>query len=237
MDFDKWLVERLKARGFYKLNDVNPRAVTEALKAFQKAVNLDQTGTANDATVHELRKNPGGEGSSQFTLGPAKPLDPIWMREARRFMGLQEIPGPKSNQVILGWAKALGGWVSNFYTNDDTPWCGLFMAHCVGVTLPTERIPTNPLSALAWADFGIDAELAIGAILVFKRPGGGHVGLYAGENKDSYVVLGGNQGNSVKLSNVEKSRCVAIRWPKTGGAQVGGRVSATASGGLSRNEA
>lgn len=111
------------------------------------------------------------------------------------------------------------------------------MAHCIGVTLPTERLPTNPLSALAWADFGIDAAPAPGAVLVFRRPGGGHVGLYAGENADSYVVLGGNQGNRVKLSNVEKSRCVAIRWPRTGGAETGGRVNATAAGGVSRNEA
>ncbi|MGY5789072.1 TIGR02594 family protein len=237
MDFEKWVADRLRARGFYKASDVNPRALIEALKAFQASINLDVTGTANDATVHELRKTPGGEGSSQFQLGPAKPVDPIWMREARRFMGLQEVPGAKSNATIVGWAKALGGWVAGFYQNDDTPWCGLFMAHCVGVTLPTERLPTNPLSALAWADFGIDAEPAIGAILVFRRTGGGHVGLYAGENGDNYVVLGGNQGNSVKLSLVEKSRCVAIRWPKTGGSQVGGRVKSTASGEVSRNEA
>ncbi|TBG38504.1 TIGR02594 family protein [Rhizobium leguminosarum] len=237
MEFEMWLVERLKARGFYKLNDVNPRALIDALKAFQKANDLTQTGTADDVTVHELRKDVGGAGSSQFQLGPAKPADPIWMREARRQMGILEVPGPKSNPTILGWAKALGGWVASFYKDDDTPWCGLFAAHCIGLTLPAEKLPTNYLSALAWADFGIECEPAIGAILAFRRDGGGHVGFYAGENADSYVVLGGNQGNSVKLSNVEKRRCVGIRWPKTGGAQIGGRVNAIASGGLSRNEA
>lgn len=172
-------------------------------------------------------------GPSQFQRGPATPADPIWMREARRQMGILEVPGSKSNPTILGWAKALGGWVANFYKDDDTPWCGLFAAHCIGLTLPAEKLPTNYLSALAWADFGIQCEPVIGAVLVFRRNGGGHVGFYAGENDDSYVVLGGNQGNSVKLSNVEKRRCIGIRWPKTGGAQIGGRVNSTPAGGLS----
>ena len=35
----------------------------------------------------------------------------------------------------------------------------------------------------------------LGDILTFKRNGGGHVGLYVGEDKDCYHVLGGNQGN------------------------------------------
>lgn len=238
MDFEKWLVERLKARGFYKLNEVNPRALIDALKAFQKANNLTETGTADDVTVHELRKDAGGAGSSQFQFGPAKPAEPIWMREARRQMGILEVPGPKSNPTIIGWARALGGWVASFYKNDDTPWCGLFMANCIGSTLPDEVLPSNPLSALAWADFGIPLTAPVlGAILVFRRDGGGHVGEYAGEDETHYHVLGGNQSNSVSITRVEKRRCVAIRYPKTGGQPVGGRIKLAPTGEVSRNEA
>ncbi len=55
-------------------------------------------------------------------------------------------------------------------------------------------------------------------------PVAAHVGLYAGEDDTHYNVLGGNQSNSVSVARIEKSRLVAIRWPKTGGEPVGGRV-------------
>lgn len=170
----------------------------------------------------------------EWSLGKGDEIRPLVMRAFRCFARL---PGPKSNPTILSWTKALGGRVANFYKDDDTPWCGLFAAHYIGLTLPAEKLLTNYLSALSWADFGIQCEPAIGAVLVFRRNGGGHVGFYAGENGDSYVVFGGNQGNRVKLSNLEQRHCIGIRWPKTGGAQRGGRVSSTAAGGFSRNEA
>ncbi|MDR9811400.1 TIGR02594 family protein [Rhizobium hidalgonense] len=111
------------------------------------------------------------------------------MREARRFMGLKEIAGAASNPTILGWAKRLGGWIASFYTNDDTPWCGLFIGNLISTTLPQEKLPSNPLGALEWGKFGQSMTApALGAILVFQRPGGGHVGLYAGEADENYIV-------------------------------------------------
>jgi len=50
-------------------------------------------------------------------------------------------------------------------------------------------------------------------VLVFDRAGGGHVGFYVGEDLTSYDVLGGNQGDRVSIMRLEKSRCVARRWP------------------------
>jgi hypothetical protein len=53
----------------------------------------------------------------------------------------------------------------------------------------------------------------LGDVLVFTRNGGGHVGFYVAEDKDCYHVLGGNQSNSVTITRIAKSRCIAFRRP------------------------
>lgn len=164
---------------------------------------------------------------------------PEWYTLAQSLMHTREIPGKRSNPKILSWARAIGGWVKNFYRNDDIPWCGLFVAYCMQSTVD-EPIVKNPLGARNWAQYGRQlAKPRIGAILVFSRRGGGHVGFYAGESKTAYLVLGGNQSNTVKYSWVAKSRLLrgGIRWPKTRKIIESGRVKHSKTGKLSRNEA
>ncbi|MGX1259816.1 TIGR02594 family protein [Sinorhizobium fredii] len=237
MNFDRWVNDRLLAHGAYsgRVDGVPGREMVAALKRFQAAVGLEPTGLANAATVDALRQNARGV---VVAVAPKVPAEPVWMREARRYMGLREVAGPKSNSTIIGWARRLGSWVADFYTNDDTPWCGLAVANWISVTLPSEPLPSNPLGALNWSNVGIALkEPALGAILTFKRPGGGHVGFYAGEDSQCFHVLGGNQSNSVSITRIDKSRLQAIRWPKTGGEPVPGRVIRTATGEASRDEA
>ncbi|WP_429813599.1 TIGR02594 family protein [Ensifer sp. B1-9] len=241
MSFDQWVIGRLRVHGAYAgvVDSVPGRQMVAGLKRFQQASGLKPTGLADEATVGLLRRDPQKPGVdlTMFEKMPI-PTEPVWMREARRFMGLKEVAGAGSNSTIIGWAKRLGGWVASYYTNDDIPWCGLALAHWISFTLPSEPLPGNYLSALAWANFGIRLETpARGAVLVFKRPGGGHVGLYVGEDASHFHVLGGNQSNSVSVTRIEKARLVAIRWPATGGEPAGGRVTLTASGAVSRNEA
>jgi uncharacterized protein (TIGR02594 family) len=233
--FDAWLVDRLTARGVYRAaaDDAHGRGVIAALKAFQTKAGLPVTGKADVATVQALRST-----NSDPVVPPA---EPVWLREARRFMGLKEISGAKSDPTIMGWAKALGGWVAGYFKNDDIPWCGLFMAHVLGATLPEELLPSNPLSAKAWASFGRPLNVpSLGCVLVFSRSGGGHVGLYVGETMTAYLVLGGNQSNSVSLTWIDKERRVSdgIRWPSTVTAPISVRVMLKPDGSpLSRNEA
>lgn len=242
MTFDEWVISRLIAHGLYTgRGDGAPgRAMSRGIEAFQKLNGLPISGLATETTVDLLRQAPR---HNSIVVGiPAKPVDipaePVWMREARRYMGLREIAGPKSNATILGWASRLGGWVASFYRNDDTPWCGLAVAAWISVTLPREVMPSNPLGALNWSKFGKGLkDPSVGAILTFRRPGGGHVGLYVGEDATHYHVLGGNQSNSVSITRIDKDRLAAIRWPLTGGDPVGGRLALTASGEVSRNEA
>jgi cell wall-associated NlpC family hydrolase len=79
----------------------------------------------------------------------------------------------------------------------------------------------------------------LGDVLVFKRQGGGHVGLYVGEDKDAYHVLGGNQSDSVSITRILKDRLHAARrctWKTAQPANVR-RVFLSGSGAVSQNEA
>jgi len=158
--------------------------------------------------------------------------NPKWMQTANSFIGLREVAGPKHNKTILGWLDKLGAW----WRDDETAWCGVFVAHCMQETaLP---FPDMYMRAKAWADYGslLQRErLAPGAILVFDRAGGGHVGFYVGEDAGHYFVLGGNQGNAVSVMKLGKSRIVASRWPK--GEPVIGKPVYMKGGKVSANEA
>jgi len=123
--------------------------------------------------------------------------------QAVKQLGVKEIVGKEHNPVILNWAKELG--LSKVYTNDEIPWCGLFIAYCCHAA--GLEVVERPLWALNWNKYGTKAEVPmLGDILTFKRNGGGHVGLYVGEDITHYHVLGGNQNNSVSVSRIAKSR-------------------------------
>lgn len=165
--------------------------------------------------------------------------EPAWLAAARAKLGTREAPGAANNPMIMGWAKRLGTKVLGMvYNADSVPWCGLFVATCM------DEAGIKPVSiavrAKAWATWGsplASADLAPGAVLVFERPGGGHVGFYVGENATAYRVLGGNQGDAVTQAWIEKKRCIARRWP-LGVPLTGKPVQIAASGvPLSSNEA
>lgn len=129
--------------------------------------------------------------------------------EAFKLIGIKEIHGPTHNKEILGWAEKLG--LKKVYTNDEIAWCGLFVAiACFNAGLPFVK---DPLWARNWLKFGTPQKVAMhGDIVVFSRPGGGgHVGIYVGEDSTCYHILGGNQSDEVKISRVLKSRCIGIR--------------------------
>ena len=157
---------------------------------------------------------------------------PAWLKIAEADIGTTEIRGPQHSRLISKWLAKLHAW----WSDDETPWCGTFVAHCLQECgMP---IATHWYRAKGWADYGANLRaeyVAPGAILVFERKGGGHVGFYVGEDAQHYHVLGGNQGNMVSRMLLAKNRCIAIRWPK--GEPVHGGPVKLAGGIVSRNEA
>lgn len=160
--------------------------------------------------------------------------DAPWMIWARAQINTRETPGPANNPKIMGWAQKLGAKVLGIsYQADSVAWCGLFAAAVVAQV--GIKPPAIALRASQWALWGEEAEPCVGAVLVFQRPGGGHVGFYEGHDDTTYSVLGGNQSDKVCVTRIEKSRCIAVRWPH-GYAKTKPHI-VTGSGALSRNEA
>ncbi len=139
-------------------------------------------------------------------------MTPPWLELSWKYLGTREAPGKANNPVIMAWATYLGGWVKSFYTADSIAWCGAFMGFVMKAS--GFKPPANPLSAAAWATWGVRLPSpALGAVMVFTRPGGAHVALYVGERANAYRVIGGNQGDAVSEMWIAKSRLTSIRWP------------------------
>jgi uncharacterized protein (TIGR02594 family) len=159
--------------------------------------------------------------------------------KALELLGTKEIVGSIHSNIIMSWAKDLG--IEKIYTADEIAWCGLFMSIvCKRANVDAGISPKDALWALNWNKFGTKQTKAmLGDVLTFKRNGGGHVGVYVGEDATCYHVLGGNQSNMVCITRIEKSRCAGIRrtpWKMSQPNNV--RAIALNSGGLiSKNEA
>lgn len=180
----------------------------------------------------DLKKYPHLSGDLPSILKAAVPL-----------LGVREKPGTADNAMILEWAdeveRALG--VKNLgYTADSIPWCGLFVGVVAARAGWADQMPKTPLWARSWAEFGQEADKpSLGDILVFARNGGGHVGIYVGEDRSAFHVLGGNQSDAVTITRIAKSRKIAVRRPRWRVAQPTSvrPIRMGADGPLSTNEA
>lgn len=142
-------------------------------------------------------------------LAPLQPL-PRMVATALDDLGVRETAGAANTPQILQWAVETG--LAGDYRADSIPWCGLFMAHVARAA--GRETPPAPLWALSWARFGVEGgQPELGDVLVFMRQGGGHVGLYIGEDSRCYHVLGGNQGDRVCIARIAKERLYAVRQP------------------------
>lgn len=167
----------------------------------------------------------------------AREPGPKMIVEALKLFGTMETPGSANNPTIVAWAKEIGGEVADVYKADSIPWCGLFMA--VVAKRAGKEIPKHPLWALSWSAFGAKSPAAaLGDVLVFVRNGGGHVGLYVGEDASAFHVLGGNQSDRVCITRIAKARLYAARRPLYRVEPANVRpIRLEATGALSLNEA
>ena len=136
---------------------------------------------------------------------------PRLLVEAIKLLGITERAGPQHNPQILGWAREVG--LQATYTADEIPWCGLFMA--VVAQRAGWPVVASPLWARSWARWEAPSpEPSLGDVLVFERGSGGHVAIYCAEDRDRYFAIGGNQGDSVSIVPIAKSRLIAARRPR-----------------------
>jgi uncharacterized protein (TIGR02594 family) len=137
-----------------------------------------------------------------------------WIDTAQREIGQKEVSGAKkANPRILEYFKA-----SKFWGKDDTgganAWCGSFIAWVMQQN--GFNPPKDSFRAKEWLNFGQRlTKPAYGAIGVKTRAGGGHVAFIVGQSEDGshYYMLGGNQGNSVKVSKYLASAWSGFVFP------------------------
>lgn len=137
----------------------------------------------------------------------------VWIKTARELIGTREFPGTPNNPVIMRWAALLGRSLGITYSGDATPWCGVFVGHVMRSNAFTP--PAICVRASEWLKFGQPCGLVYGAICVFARQGGGHVGFLIGKDATHLHILGGNQSDGVNVMRIEKNRLVpgGTRWP------------------------
>lgn len=134
---------------------------------------------------------------------------PRWVVHAEKYLGVQEVKGPKTNPIIAAWLKAQKLW----YGDDETPWCGTF---CGAVFSETGyRIPAMHIRAKAWLNWGNSVPVCVGAVGIKSRKGGGHVTIIVGRTQAGLLVgLGGNQDDRVKYSLFDPRDFEGFRYPK-----------------------
>lgn len=148
-------------------------------------------------------------GINSFLSIPQNSNDLAWMVEAKKHIGLREIVGKQHNSTILKWIKGLGGW----FTDDETPWCGTFVAHCLKVA--GVAYPKHWYRALDYVNYGSKlVKPAYGCVAIKTRKGGGHVCFVAGRDQKTgkLVCIGGNQGNAVSYALYNDSDFQEFRW-------------------------
>lgn len=161
-------------------------------------------------------------------------MEPEWLVYARKYLGLKEIPGTGNNPKIIEWLIKLKAW----WKDDETPWCGLFVATCFNEC--GYPIAKNWMRARAWLDWGVVLRVpAVGAVVIFERKGGGHVGFVVGRDQnENLMVLGGNQGNKVSIAPFSKDRVLGYRWPQKSVIKIENELPLIESGArVSSNEA
>ncbi len=137
--------------------------------------------------------------------------EPPNLTEARRLLGVSEVPGAGNNPTIMQWAKDLDQW----YPGDDVPWCGLFVAHCMKIGFPDVPQDFNRLGARAWEAYGQDLGIVdvppLGSVCRLWRTHktkswNGHVFIVNGYSKDAVRGIGGNQSDTTSESWFPKDR-------------------------------
>lgn len=128
---------------------------------------------------------------------------------------------------------ALREYMANGGVNLDpakTAWCAAFVNGTLGHAGVSGTSSNMARSFLDWGN-DASADPQVGDVIVLKRgkPPFGHVGFIAGVNEDgSFKVLGGNQGDSVSVSNYSGDKVLGIRRAAgTGSATPGGGAPAT----------
>lgn len=138
---------------------------------------------------------------------------------ATHYLGVCEVPGKGSNQLIVGWIKKAADWLTKDVADVDgsVAWCGCFRGE-LGLATGT-GVPKAHYRAINWLSWGRPVDHTRpklwmpGDTIVLKRPGGNHVTQFHSMNTKPGVIncLGGNQGNKVSIAPFALADVLGVR--------------------------
>ena len=149
---------------------------------------------------------------------------PPWLKIARREEGVKEIVGPQHEMRVLEYLAVCSKTDPALRAKDETAWCSAFACWVM-----EQAGFQSPRSAWArswfdgkWGDSEPLDNPRPGAIAVFSRGSGGHVGFFIEARGNKVRILGGNQSNSVREQDYPKDgrmgqfayKLLGYRWPK-----------------------
>jgi uncharacterized protein (TIGR02594 family) len=131
---------------------------------------------------------------------------PIDVARAELALDVREIPGAQDNPRITMYHATTSGGAAP----DETAWCSSFVNYCVQ---QAGLRGTNSKWARSWHEAGWGRDVTQspqeGDIVVWRRQGhgqdGGHVGFYIDGDDATIRVLGGNQGNRIRIARYPRN--------------------------------
>jgi uncharacterized protein (TIGR02594 family) len=144
---------------------------------------------------------------------------PRWLEIAQNEVGQHEIAGGNHNARIIAYHAS----TSLKAKQDEVAWCASFVNWCL---TQAGLKGTNSAAAASWASWGSACNARYGAVAVIYNAkaansslstSGNHVGFLVEETATHYKLLGGNQGDQVKVSSFPKSKwkLKGYRWPSS----------------------
>lgn len=207
---------------------INPGSVGPKTLAALFPEDIEEKGSPRD------RPAPGSVRPDESDPRPLPLVLAPWVQLGLTKKGLTETGRTKAD--LMKFLKSDGKTLGD---PAKLPWCGDFVQTCIAVTLPGEPVPGNPYWARNWANFGVEIAPTFGAVIVFARGNAGHVAFLVGEtlDGDNWIILGGNQSNSISVTAKSKKDTLATRWPRFADKPTIYLPQAKTSGKLSINEA
>lgn len=152
---------------------------------------------------------------------PGSSISTPWMRVALAEKGVKEIEGRTHNRRIVEYHAT----TTLAARSDEVAWCASFVNWCL------EQAGIRGIRsarAADWGRFGVAlSEPRYGCIVhIYRKPrgvdgatgssSGNHVGFFVGQTSTHIQLLGGNQGNQVKVSSfpLKQYAVKAMRWPE-----------------------
>lgn len=136
----------------------------------------------------------------------------MYLDIAKQELGVHETPGTAATERIIEYDKH----TTLKATSDEVAWCSAF----ANFVVDSAGDPgTHSAAARSWLDWGVPLPNPTpGCIVVLDRhddsnPTAAHVTFFAGECHDPafFQGLGGNQSDSVKISNFPYAKVLGFR--------------------------